>query len=184
MPCVAAVACMQTKSSSHGGTLWMQCAAQHRSCARTTRGMRVIVVRARERALYALRMLVMPGRCGSVVGMRGEIRVCAIVAVCAGNRRAVFRELRAEKAQACAGQVGGARGGVAAHLPRAGPRAGAQAHRRGDYGRLPPRHVRHAAELAAQRGQSDLVRYTPRAPAAPFGARAAPHRFRRAQVGR
>ena len=65
MPCVAAVACMQTKSTSHGGTLWMQCAAQHGSCARTTRGMRVIVVRARERALYALQMLVMPGRCGS-----------------------------------------------------------------------------------------------------------------------
>ncbi len=60
MPCVAVV-CGHTKCTSRGGavshTAWFV-RAHHE-------GVRVIVVRARMRTLYAARMLVMPGRCGS-----------------------------------------------------------------------------------------------------------------------
>jgi hypothetical protein len=60
VPCVAVV-CGHTKCTSHGGavsrTSWFMRAHHEGVCA--------ILVRARMRTLYAARMLVMPGRCGS-----------------------------------------------------------------------------------------------------------------------
>ncbi len=45
-------------------------------------GVRVIGMRARVRAPYVARTLALPGRCGSVVGMRGGIRVCDCCSLC------------------------------------------------------------------------------------------------------
>jgi hypothetical protein len=131
-------------------------------------------------ARYPRAVRVIISMCARTLNRRGRSRV----AVRAGNRRAALHKLRPKKTQACAGQVGGARGGVAANFPRAGPRAGAQAHRRADDGRLLSRHDHRATELAARRRQIDLVRYAPRTPVSSFGARAAAHRFRREQAGR